>query len=397
MQFIENLTKEEYESFWASCKCNHFMQSYEWGIIQSKNRNYTPYYVGLKDKDKVIACALLLKKKTPLNMSYFYSPRGFTMDFSNKEVLKEFTKGLKDFLKKENAIYLKLDPPLMYQEIDIDSNKIPNGENNYQAFQSFLDLGYHHCGFNKLYERNQPRYTFRTYFSKYKDLDEIKNNMSSSFLKDLKRNYNYDVVVKESNNIENFYNLIKIISNKNKFHEYSLQYYKDVYDNFKDKGYVKIFEASINPKHIIEKLQKELEQEHKENKKVKLEKDIAFFKKLNTDKDIVIASLVCTYSINGAWSLYIGNDSVATYTNTVNRLYWEFISDAYNNNYEYFDLFGVVGDPKTTYKNLKGIYDYKRKFGGEYIEFVGEFDLINKPIWYKILPLLLNIYRKIKR
>ena len=27
-------------------------------------------------------------------------------------------------------------------------------------------------------------------------------------------------------------------------------------------------------------------------------------------------------------------------------------------------------------------------------EFIGEFDLINKPIWYKILPILLKIYRK---
>ena len=28
--------------------------------------------------------------------------------------------------------------------------------------------------------------------------------------------------------------------------------------------------------------------------------------------------------------IYIGNDEVATYTGTVNRLYYEFIKDAYN-------------------------------------------------------------------
>ena len=112
---------------------------------------------------------------------------------------------------------------------------------------------------------------------------------------------------------------------------------------------------------------------------------------------IFIFVLICTYSKTGAWSLYIGNDETATYTGTINRLYYEFIKDAYENNYEYADLFGVVGDPHTKYKNLAGIYEYKRKIGGDYIEFIGEFDLINKPFWYTILPVLLKIYRNIKK
>ena len=95
--------------------------------------------------------------------------------------------------------------------------------------------------------------------------------------------------------------------------------------------------------------------------------------------------------------MYIGNDDVATYTGTVNRLYYEFIKDAYDRGFEFADLFGVVGDPNTKYKNLAGIFEYKRKIGGDLIEFIGEFDLINKPFWYFILPFLLKIYRKIKK
>ena len=51
----------------------------------------------------------------------------------------------------------------------------------------------------------------------------------------------------------------------------------------------------------------------------------------------------------------------------------------------------------TNYKNTKGLHEYKRKFGGEYIEFMGEFDLVNKPFWYKVLPILLKVYRKLKK
>ena len=78
-------------------------------------------------------------------------------------------------------------------------------------------------------------------------------------------------------------------------------------------------------------------------------------------------------------------------------MYYEFIADAYENKYEYFDLFGVVGDPETKYKNLAGIYEYKKKFGGDYIEFIGEFDLVNKKIWYYVLPILLKIYRGLRK
>ncbi|MGM9834416.1 MAG: lipid II:glycine glycyltransferase FemX [Bacilli bacterium] len=396
MHFIENLAEKEYQAFWESTPNNHFMQSYEWGLIQEKNRGYKAHYVGLKDNDKIVAAALLLKKKTPFNMCYFYCPRGFTMDFSNKKVLTEFTNCLKEYLKKENAIYLKLDPPLIYHEIDIDGNKVENGKNNYEIFNNFVHLGYKHCGFNKLYERNQPRYTFRTYFNKYNSLDEIVSNMSTSFTKGLKRSYNYDMEIYQSDNVKTFYDLIKIVSNKDNFCAYSYDYYKNIFDIFKKKGYIKVFEAKINPAHIIKKFEEKLKDEKLENKRIKLEKDIAYFKELSSN-DIVIASLICTYSKTGAWSLYIGNNKISEYTNGVNRLYYEFIKDAYENKYEYFDLFGVVGDPKTNYKNLAGIYEYKRKFGGEYIEFIGEFDLINKPLWYTILPIFLKIYRGIRK
>ena len=98
----------------------------------------------------------------------------------------------------------------------------------------------------------------------------------------------------------------------------------------------------------------ELETEKKEERKAKIQKDIEYFTEIskNHKDEYTCASLICTYSATGAWSLYIGNDEVATYTGTVNRLYYEFMKGAYDNGYEYADLFGVVGDPKTKYKNL---------------------------------------------
>lgn len=400
MKFIKDLAEKEYQAFWEKTPNNHFMQSYEWGQACQKNRDQIPCYVGLKnDKDELVAAALLLKKKTPLNMCYFYAPRGFTMNFEDNKVLTEFTNGLKNYLKEENAIYLKLDPPLMYQEVNTEGEKVEDGKNNYVVFNNFLNLGYKHKGFNKLYEGNQPRYTFRTYYNKYNSFDEVEKTFSKSFSKPLKRSYNYDIEIYQSDEVKTFHELIKLISDKDGFNEYSFDYYNNVYEELSKKGYIKVYNVKINPSKLIEKFTKELETEKKEERKVKIQKDIEYFTEIskNHKDEYTCASLICTYSATGAWSLYIGNDEVATYTGTVNRLYYEFMKDAYDDGYEYADLFGVVGDPKTKYKNLAGIFEYKRKIGGDLIEFIGEFDLINKPFWYKVLPTLLKIYRKIKR
>ena len=70
--------------------------------------------------------------------------------------------------------------------------------------------------------------------------------------------------------------------------------------------------------------------------------------------------------------------------------------DAKERGYVFYDLFGTVGEPQTKYKNLAHLHDYKRKFGDQYIEFIGEFDLINKKFLYKMLPFMLKIYRRLK-
>ena len=74
MKLIENVAKEKYESFVKKHKKAHFLQSYAWGEFSKKEKNLIPHYVGLMDKNKLVATALLLEKKLPMGLSYFYVP-----------------------------------------------------------------------------------------------------------------------------------------------------------------------------------------------------------------------------------------------------------------------------------------------------------------------------------
>lgn len=407
MNFIDNVARKDYEKFTQGHEKSHFLQSYAWGEFCKKIKGQVPHYVGMTDdNDNLIATALILERKTPLGYGYGYSPRGFIIDYKNKKLIKKFTEYLKEYMKRMKLIYIKFDPDIPYQDIDEDANPILGGENNYDLYNYMLSLGYKHTGFYRLYNGNQPRYTFRINLKR--DWNEIESCMSKSFLKSVKRSYGYNLVVDNEDRIEEFYRLIQSNSAKDDFDAHNLKYYQVFTEELKKENGVKYFNISIKPKELVENIRKEIEvvkdeiekttkrKEDLNNKLVRLEKDLDAFKDINKDS-LVVCSLICTYTKNRAWSMFIGSDDLANLTFAVTRSYYEAIKDAYKNGYEFFDLFGTPGDPHTTYKNLAKLHDFKRKFGDKYTEFIGEFDLINKKFLYKILPTLLKVYRKLRR
>lgn len=401
-QFVSDIKKDEYKKFYIDNNAC-FMQSYEWGEFNKVSRNQIPHYVGLK-KDGNIICEALLLEKRMLNLSYFYSPRGFIIDFNDKNLLEEFTNHLKEYIKKKNGIYLKLDPEIEYQEIDENGNKVENGFNNYQVYNNLINLHFKHTGFIKNFENNQPRYTFIIDLNK--DLDTLYNNINKSVLKKIKKTYEYDMEFRESNDIDTFYKLLSITSKKDDFTPYTKEYYKKAYEIM--DGAYKLFELIINPKKLYDKTKTKLEDINKKlaenisskqlnNLNASKERLIKELQELDNYKELdelVICSQICAVTNNKVWTLYIGNDEIGKNLYAVNRMYWEIIKYSKETNHKYLDLFGTTGDVLNAHKNLGGIHKFKQNFGGRYVEFVGEFDYINKKFLYKILPIVLKIYRK---
>ena len=407
MKFIDNVDISRYRDFESKHEKSHFLQSYEWGQFCKNAKGQIPCYVGMEDNDgNLVATCLILLRRTPFGFSYGYAPRGFVLDYNNKEVISEFTNYLKQYMKDNKIIYIKFDPDIKYQDIDDDGNKIDGGENNYELYNYMLSIGYKHTGFYKLYEGNQPRYTFRIDLKK--PWKEIEAKFNKSFMKSVKRSYSYNLVVDNEVKVEDFYRLIQSNSSKDDFDPHSLEYYKIFSEEMAKDNNMKYFNISIRPKELLDNISKEIDELNKElevnkkkeadikNKIARLEKEKYIFSGINKD-EVCVCSLICTYTKTHAWSLYIGSDDLANFTFAVTRSYYEAIKDAYNNGYLFFDLFGTPGDPNTKYKNLAKLHDFKRKFGDEYIEFIGEFDLVNNKLLYKMLPLMLKVYRKLRR
>ena len=406
MKFIENVDKKRYQEFTSNHPKSHFLQSYEWGEFCHRAKGQIPKYVGMEDDNgNLVATSLILLRNTPLGYSYGYAPRGFIIDYKDQEKIKVFTEFLRDYMKRNKIIYIKFDPDIKYQDIDEEANKIEGGENNYELYNYMLSLGYNHTGFYRLYEGNQPRYSFRINFGK--PWEEVEAKFNKTFMKSVRRSEQYDLIIDNEVRVSDFYRLLQSNSCKDGFDPHSEEYYKIFSEEMAKDNNMKYFNVSIRPKDYLKKidgeidsLNKELEKSPKKeadikNKIARFEKEKEVFSKIKEDQ-VVVCSLICTFTKNRAWSLYIGSDDLANFTFAVTRSYYEAIKDAYNNGYVFFDLFGTPGDPHTKYKNLANLHDFKRKFGDEYIEFIGEFDLVNKKLLYKLLPIMLKVYRKLR-
>ena len=93
------------------------------------------------------------------------------------------------------------------------------------------------------------------------------------------------------------------------------------------------------------------------------------------------------------WTIHGGNHRLLRELNANYLLYYTIIKDAYDKGYKKIDFFGTIGDPNPK-DNGYGIHLFKKRLGGEYLEFIGEFDMIlNKPLYI----LYNNVYPKIRR
>lgn len=416
MKFIENIVKERYENFAKNHTKSHFLQSYAWGEFSKKEKNLIPHYVGMEDgKGNLVATALLLEKKLPFHYCYFYAPRGFLIDYNSEAYLKAFTSYLKEYSKKKKAIFFKIDPDIVYNKEDNFGNKTVEKQD--KEWKLLKKLGYKHLGFTKNFETMQPRYTFRMDMNK--SWEEIENNFSKTTKQRIKKAEDFlvDVKIGTKEDIHTFYNLMILTENRKDFITHEEKYYQSLYEIWNQDNSCNLFLGTVNLDKIINKQQdlvneltKELEQIPTENlsktqntKKQELEKRITKLKQdilkyEDTKKQYgniitLSAHFIIEYN-DKAWVLYAGNHNILTDTYANYETYKEHIKYYYHKGIKTYDQFGTIGDLRKE-NPLLGLHEFKKKFGGDYVEFTGEFDYVIKPIMYFIFTKLVPLYRNI--
>lgn len=416
MEFIDNVNKEEYEKFvYNHPTKSHFMQSYAWGEV-SRAKGFQPHYIGLKENDELVATALILEKKLVSKYCYFYIPRGFVTDFENKQFVLEMTKALKTYGKKHHAIFIAIDPDIPLQSLDKDGNVIKDGKDHYWLVDYLKEIGYHHHGFNQNFENREPRYTFRLDLTP--DIEEIRKQTHPTTRNIINRGnpYHLNCFLGTDENIADFYTTMQETAKREKLTIPPIEYYQTFYHILHNFNMSDLYVVRVNIENLTkiyrqkkEKIEQDFhklesgKQNDRVNKQKKelqnqLDKVLRDLKKIELidEKELVLSSMITVKYHDKVWTVHGGNHSLLRELNANYFIYWNIIEDAKKNGFHMVDFFGTTGNPDPQ-NPIYGIHLFKKRLGGEYCEFIGEFDLIlNKPLYFfyeKIWPKL----RKFKK
>ena len=359
--------------------------------------DFSVMYIGAYHKDILVAASLILYKTLSANIKYGYAPRGFLVDFYNTDLLKAFTRKVKEFFLRRGFAFIKINPEITYSVIDFDNKSKTINSKNKELIANLKELGYDKLKDNLYFESLLPKYTPVIYLPTY-DFNSLDQNM----VKNMKESEYKGIrlVSRGEEELEKFYSFVEDKKNK------TLTYYKYFYKTFKQSDMVDLLFAEVNYDTYVKYLQKEYIIEQENNDRINIEfnknpnsadiykrktesdrnldrisNDIAktnLRMQENKTKEYLGAAFVVKYE--GRVTIIItGNNNDFSSIDVKTFLFYKIIEEYKKAGYLYVDLYGITADFSDTnpYKRLN---DFKLKFKPTTYEYIGEFDLIvNKP------------------
>ncbi len=418
---LKNIDKDIYDNYVKNHPTkSHFLQSHAWGEFAKVKKGLTPYYLGLvNENDEIVAATLLLQKNLPLNLCYFYAPRGYVIDYKKKELVKTMTKKVVEFAKNKKAIFVKIDPDIIRKSYNYLNEETELNYDPEEIFATLKEAGFKHQGFTKNFETMQPRYTFRIDLEQ--SLEEIEEHFSKTTKQRIAKaiKLETEVTIGTKNDIKEFYHLMTLTENRKDFISYNEDYYETLYEIFNgnENSKATLFLGKVHINKTIKSLEKSLKRINDQisilpidnlsksaktklteltKQKDNINKEIEKYKKYRQDygTDLTLSAHMIIEYGDKAWVLYAGNHNILSETYVNYNTYYEHIKYCKEKGIKIYDQFGTIGDISENNPRL-GLHEFKKKFGGNYVEFLGEWDYVINPIMYFIFTKLVPIYRNL--
>ncbi|MDM0450544.1 peptidoglycan bridge formation glycyltransferase FemA/FemB family protein [Clostridium perfringens] len=415
-KFVE-INSSEIDKFNESDRKGHIFQTSYWAELK---KDWKKKFIAGYDNDNnmVITATILLRKAPYINKYMGYIPRSFTCDYNNKKLLIEFTEYLREFAKKNNISFITIDPDIHLKE---DEEALSEGT----EIKNFLkSLGYKNTD-SKNFEAIQPNFVFRLPLPTEGNKMDIKKAVFKKFSSKTRynikvaeeRGLSVEVYDKETLNedvLDRFHEIMVTTGKRDNFLVRHREYFKDMIDylyphcrlymvkysyendfNRLSEKLNKQEEAKTKAINKIEELKVKLDAETDEDKKSRIEKklndqdkrlkeaerQIEGFKKKISDiepfkgQEIYLSGSIYLYYGNKAWYLYGASENILRDTMPNFAMQWSMICDSIDLGCDVYDFRGVSGDLNPE-NPLYGLYKFKKGFNGNFVEFIGEFDIV---------------------
>ncbi len=285
---------------------------------------------------------LVLEKPLPLGLSFLYAPE---VDFYQIDFQKNLSK-IKEIAKNSHSIFLRLD---FLNKIDaIYGQKITSILKNFHFIKAFEEI--------------QPE--FRQIIDIARSEDQILARMKPKGRYNIRVAQKHNVVVQKNDppagGIDDFYEIFRETAQRDGFETRPKKYFEDLMKILGEADLADILVARYNGK--------------------------------------VIAAGIFTYYDETASYLYGASASENREVMAPYLLHWEAIKEAKKQGCKIYDLLAI--SPFDDMRNEKlaskyrGITRFKEQFGGQKIHLVGSWDLVLKPVWYRIFKMVEKFRRR---
>ena len=343
MRFVnDEKSSIEYTEFLESHERCNFQQSIEWGRVKTAWKK--EIVLAEDENGKIIGSICVWIRKIPIYGNLMYSSRGPVCDIHDEEVMKQLTDGIIELGKKYKAFVYRMEPDV--KKDDLDFRRIVESL-DYKIKDDAKDFR----------DEIQPRFVFKLDI-KGKTEEEIMAGFHQKTRYNIRLATKKGVVIKEGKkeDLKIFHKIMVETGKRDDFIIRSLSYFEKMYDE-------------MAPKHM--KLL------------------MAYY------EDKPISGIIPIMYGNKTWYLYGASSNSHRNLMPNYLLQWEAIKQAIKDGHDVYDFRGVSGVVDESHPQY-GLYRFKKGFGAEFTEFIGEVFIPFSPLKYKMYKFTEKNYRKIR-
>jgi len=349
------LNRLEWNNLIASFPSAHILQSWEWGEFKEKNGWRVNRFVW-KNENCVYAAAQILQRTQKVlkfreSPALIYLPRGPVMDWNDTDIFNEVLNDLRDYGKKQKAIFVKIDP-----EVIIKSDNIISKESEY--YQNDIKELLIKQGWK--FSSDQIQYRNTVWVDLIASDDDLLSSMKQKTRYNIRLAERKGVVVRNAtvHDFSSLYDLYAQTCIRDGFIIRPKEYYFSLWQLLFDRGMANALIAGVE----------------------------------KTD----VAGLFLFYFAKKAWYFYGMSSDLHREKMPNYLLQWEAMKLAKSLGCEVYDLWGAPNsldeeDP------MWGVYRFKEGLGGKFIQTIGAWDFPENKFQYSLynhlIPKVLNFSR----
>jgi len=323
--------REEWNQLVASCRHGDVLQCREWGELKART-GWEPLPLAVAREGRLAACCLLPKRPLPLGRCLLYAPRGPVVDFADEQLWEELANEIRKAARRHRAILVKVDPAVPADEITASSALEAAG---FQPVTSAEAVG-----------GVQPKYVMKV------DLARSEEELLAAFAP--KWRYNIRLAERKGvtvrsdchrEDVETFYELLKVTARRDGFTIRALSYFYDLWDLIITRGLGRMFLARY-------------------------------------EGEVIACTLVFCLPPQ-AWYVYGASGDEHRNKMPNHALQWAMMRWAKEQGCTVFDMRGVAreveGEPQGP---LAGLNRFKRGFDAYYVEYLPDYELVGSRLGY---------------